>query len=228
MIAELVEVSKSYITSPNLPAQQVLNRVSLTVHPAETISIMGPSGSGKSTLLNLIGLLDQPDRGTIHLNGKAVQGMKPQEVARLRNQYLGMIFQQHYLLPQLTLLENVLLPMLAFNKKEETKKRVDRVFQLAKQVGLMDHLHKFPSQLSVGECQRGALIRAFIQKPSLILADEPTGALDATNAEALADLLLELNQEEGVALIVVTHASELAAKMKTRYQLKSGQLQLQA
>jgi ABC-type lipoprotein export system ATPase subunit len=187
---------------------------------------VGPSGSGKSTLLNLLGTLDKPSSGKVLLSGVLADQMDENHLAEIRNTFIGFVFQMHHLLPQLTLLENVLLPILPLNDKKNLNQSKQRALQLIDRVGLSAHLRHFPSQLSVGECQRAAVVRALINKPKLLLADEPTGSLDADNAAQLAILLTELNQEENVALVLVTHSMELAAKMENIYQLREGKLEL--
>lgn len=205
---------------------EVLRDISLRADPGDSISLTGPSGSGKSTLLNLIGALDRPSSGRIRLNDRDLDTMTEKELAALRNLDLGFIFQLHHLLPQCTVLENVLVPTLPSTAgkgdKSSARKRAER---LLRRVGLESHLDYFPAQLSGGELQRTAVARALINQPKLILADEPTGSLDRESAERLAQLLMELNQEEGTALIIATHSSLLAARMKVHYHLRDGLLE---
>ena len=185
---------------------------------------MGPSGSGKTTLLQIIGTLDRPTSGEVLFNGNDLAALSDTELARIRNQEIGFIFQLHHLLPQCTVLENVLVPTLTGDTmtREPALKRAER---LLKRVGLMDRLHHRPGQLSGGERQRVAVVRALINEPRLLLADEPTGALDRTSAENLANLILELNREEGVALLVITHAIDLAQRMERILELRDGRLE---
>jgi ABC-type lipoprotein export system ATPase subunit len=201
---------------------EVLKGVSLEVRGGESLAIMGPSGSGKSTLLNVIGTLDRPASGRVVLAGQDLSQLSDVQLASVRNSQIGFIFQAHYLLPQCTVLENVLVPTLAGAKNGE--KTAERAQRLLKRVGLGDRLHHRPGQLSGGERQRTAVVRALINQPQLLLADEPTGALDRVSSQQLATLLLELNREEGVTLVVVTHATDLAHKMGRVLELSDGQL----
>jgi lipoprotein-releasing system ATP-binding protein len=150
--------------------------------------------------------------------------MPDMQLAEIRNSFLGFVFQMHHLLPQLTLLENVLLPLIQQKDKSFLKSANERALQLIDRVGLSNHINQYPSQLSVGECQRTAVVRALINQPRLLLADEPTGSLDAANAFQLATLLTELNREQNVALVLVTHSMDLASKMNKIYQLREGKL----
>ena len=224
MLAELQQISKYYEQPGSAIQNRVLNDISLQIDRNERIAIVGPSGSGKSTLLNILGTLDKPSSGRVLLDGDSIGQMDENRLALLRNSFIGFVFQMHHLLPQLTLLENVLLPLLPQKDKTNLKSARDRALKLIERVGLSDHLHKYPAQLSVGECQRTAVIRALINQPKILLADEPTGSLDADNAAQLAELLIELNQEQNVALVIVTHSMELAGKMDKIYQLREGKL----
>jgi lipoprotein-releasing system ATP-binding protein len=225
MLAELQNVSKSYqqqgIGNQNL----VLDQISLSIRENETIAILGPSGSGKSTLLNILGTLDRPTSGKVVLNGEDVSRKDNDFLAGYRSRFIGHVFQQHYLLPQLTLLENVLLPILTLDEYPDSETYRKRALELIDRVGLSDHLNHFPFTLSVGECQRAAVVRALINRPKLLLADEPTGSLDAENAVLLGNLLVELHKEENIALCVVTHSADLAKRMQQKYSLISGRLQ---
>lgn len=217
----LEDVHKQYESTDREPVP-VLRGISLTVRRGESVAVIGPSGSGKSTLLNILGSLDSPTRGSIRLDGQELADLPEQELASVRNKKIGFIFQSHHLLPQCSVLENVLVPTLAENGKAPAE-AVERAKQLLERVGLGHRLTHRPAQLSGGECQRVAVVRALINQPSLILADEPTGALDHSTAGALADLLVELNRDDQVTLIVVTHSAELAAKMGVIRQLLDGQ-----
>jgi ABC-type lipoprotein export system ATPase subunit len=220
---ELDHVSKSYDSGG--PARvDVLKDVSLQIAAAESLAIVGPSGSGKSTLLNIIGTLDQPTSGEVVLDGQNIRELKPKEIAVLRNQKIGFIFQLHHLLPQCTILENVLIPTLASASKNRGAQAEQRAERLLDRVGLKPRMLHRPGQLSGGERQRAAVVRALINQPKLLLADEPTGALDRASAENLRDLLVELNREEGVALIVVTHSLDLARGMSRTFEMSDGQL----
>ena len=224
MLAELQHITKFYEQPGSSIRNQVLDDISLQIAENERIAIVGPSGSGKSTLLNILGTLDKPTSGKVQLEGKDVDVMNENQLAEIRNTLIGFVFQMHHLLPQLTLLENVLLPLLPQKDKTILKSAQERALKLIERVGLSDHIRQFPSQLSVGECQRTAVVRALINQPKLLLADEPTGSLDADNASQLAQLLIELNREQNVALVIVTHSMELAGKMDKIYQLREGKL----
>ena len=224
MLAELQHITKFYEQPGSSIRNQVLDDISLQIAENERIAIVGPSGSGKSTLLNILGTLDKPTSGKVQLEGKDVDVMNENQLAEIRNTLVGFVFQMHHLLPQLTLLENVLLPLLPQKDKTILKSAQERALKLIERVGLSDHIRQFPSQLSVGECQRTAVVRALINQPKLLLADEPTGSLDADNASQLAQLLIELNREQNVALVIVTHSMELAGKMDKIYQLREGKL----
>ncbi len=225
MLAELQNVTKYYQQPGSSVRNQVLSEISLQIAENERIAIVGPSGSGKSTLLNILGTLDQPSSGKVLLNGDLIEIMPETKLAEIRNTLIGFVFQMHHLLPQLTLFENVMLPHLPHKDKTKLAAAAkERALKLIDRVGLSGQMHQYPSQLSVGECQRTAIIRALINKPQLLLADEPTGSLDASNAEKLAALLAELNREQNVAMVIVTHSMELAAKMDKIYLLREGRL----
>ncbi|MCP3914669.1 MAG: ABC transporter ATP-binding protein [bacterium] len=199
----------------------VLRGVDLTLQAGESVAIVGPSGSGKSTLLNMIGALDVPTAGEVRLEGLDLAGLGEEELAAVRSERIGFVFQLHHLLPQCTALENVLVPTLV--AKDATGAE-ERARTLLERVGLGARLDHRPAQLSGGECQRVAVVRALINRPKLLLADEPTGSLDSASAHALSELLVELNREEGVALVVVTHSGELASAMGRRIEIRDGQL----
>ncbi len=223
MLLEIKNIIKSY-TSPDDPeGLLVLNNISFHVDEGESIAIVGPSGSGKSTLLNIIGTLDQPTSGKVLLKGNDVTSKSCNETSMLRNKEIGFIFQLHHLLPQCSILENVLVPVLPQQNPDITQATA-RATHLLNKVGLSARKAYRPGQLSGGECQRVAVVRALINKPALLLADEPTGSLDFQTALNLVQLLVELNREEKIALIMVTHSLELAKKMDTIYRLQSGQL----
>lgn len=220
-ILKLTDIRKSYPSQEGGPSTDILKKINLQVNKGEAIAIMGPSGSGKSTLLNIIGTLDHPSSGKVDFNGRELSNISDNESASLRNKELGFIFQLHHLLPQYTVLENVLIPAFAQSPAPDT---TERAHKLLNRVGLANRLLNRPGQLSGGECQRVALVRALINRPSLILADEPTGSLDQTNALTMTDLLINLNREENTTLIVVTHSEELAGKMSRRLSLVDGVL----
>ena len=223
ILLEFRDVSKSYHAANSVDAT-VLTNIFLTITPGQTLAVTGPSGSGKSTLLNIMGTLDQPSSGQVFLHGQDMSGMTQNDLARVRNQDIGFIFQQHYLLPQCTVLENVLLPVLPFSNHHDLDKARHRAELLLNRVGLGKYMYTSPVTLSGGESQRVAVVRALINSPSLVLADEPTGSLDQNNSNNLVELLLELNKEENAALVMVTHSREQADKMSTVYQLSNGQL----
>ena len=225
MIIELNSVNKSYIDGSERDRKLVLRDVSLNVNAGETVAIVGQSGCGKSTLLNLMGALDAPDSGSITINGKELSKLSPKEAAATRAVDIGFVFQSHHLLPQATVIENVTLPSLATPQKRDSHSVKARAMDLLSKVGISEHANHFPGQLSGGERQRAAVVRSLINKPSLLLADEPTGALDAGNADDLTGLLLDLNKSEKIALIVVTHNEKVASKMDRKLTIKSGFLQ---
>lgn len=219
---EASRVSKFY-ESPAGPVT-VLRELDLKVAAGETAAIIGPSGSGKTTLLNLLGALDRPSSGSVAVDGVALESLDPAAAARFRNRSIGFIFQLHYLLPQCTLLENVLVPRLAGGWEEDEASVRARAIALLEQVGLQDRLEHRPWQLSGGEQLRVAIARALINQPKIILADEPTGSLDPATGERIAELLLGANRASRVALVVVTHNPGLAQRMQKTYRLEAGRL----
>ena len=221
-LLELIDVSKAYAGPADAEAPAVLRGLSLTVRAGESLAVVGPSGCGKSTLLNIIGTLDRPTTGQVLLDGRDLAAMDDNALARLRSRQIGFVFQLHHLLPQCTILENVLLPTLAAG--DASPGRADRARELLDRVGLSHRLGYRPGQLSGGERQRAAVVRALINEPKLLLADEPTGSLDRASAANLGDLLAELNRDEAVTLIVVTHSGELAGRMARRLVLRDGRL----
>jgi ABC-type lipoprotein export system ATPase subunit len=226
-LLRLTKVTKQYESPDTKAPIRILDGVDLQVNAAESVAIIGPSGSGKSTLLQIIGTLDTPTAGEVMLDGREVNHLKEDELAAVRNRQIGFVFQFHYLLPQCSVLENVLVPTLASSRAgaaQSSEKPEDRAKRLLKRVGLGNRLSHRPGQLSGGERQRVAVVRALINRPQLLLADEPTGSLDHASSQQLAELLTELNKEEKVALILVTHALELARRMNTLFELKDGRL----
>lgn len=221
---KITGVAKDYAASEGGARLSILRDVNLHVRRGEVLSIVGPSGSGKSTLLNLLGTLDRPDRGTMVLDGQDLGQLDEVGLARMRNRSIGFVFQFHYLLPHLTVLENVLVPSLASEDAKARSEAPARAQRLLKRVGLDHRLEHRPGQLSGGERQRAAVVRALINQPKLVLADEPTGALDQKSARELGLLLRELNQEEGITLILVTHSLELARGMGRVFELTDGTL----
>jgi lipoprotein-releasing system ATP-binding protein len=220
----LIDVAKGYAATDATEALLVLRDVNLQLAPGEAVAIVGPSGSGKSTLLNIIGTLDRPDRGSVRLEDRELTTLSERELAAVRAREIGFIFQLHHLLPQCTVLENVLVPTLAAGAERRAEASEERARRLLERVGLSGRLSHRPGQLSGGERQRAAVVRALINEPKLLLADEPTGSLDRAAAENLAQLLVELNREEGVSLIVVTHALALASQMSRVLALRDGTL----
>ncbi len=218
MLLKLENISKSYSKD-----RVILDQLSLEINVGERVAIVGPSGSGKTTLLNLIGTLDRPDAGKMVFDGQDLSAMNDQQLAQFRNRKIGFVFQLHHLLPQLSLMENVLLPTLT-DPALQGKQVEERAKRLIERVGLSGVVGQKPSELSGGECQRTAVVRALINRPALLLADEPTGALDQKSSGNLTDLLIELNKEEGVALVVVTHSLDVAKKMDRIYRLENGRL----
>lgn len=200
----------------------ILRAASLQLKAGENAAILGPSGSGKSTLLHIIGGLDKPTSGSVTIAGQNPATLDEAQLARFRNAHIGFVFQDHYLLPQLTVLENVLIPALASGPP--TSETIERAKQLLDRVGLAKRLEHRPAELSGGERQRVGVARALLLKPALLLADEPTGNLDRTNAQGIGKLLLELQQQEQNMLLVVTHSADLAALLQRRYELDEGQL----
>ena len=213
----LQDVTKSFETEAQ--SLEILKGISLTLDRGQAAVITGPSGSGKSTLLHLIGTLDRPSSGRIEIDGKQVDRMQEKELARFRNRTIGFVFQNHHLLPQYSVLENVLVPTLPFGAEVGARQRA---LELLERVGLGDRLDHRPAMLSGGERQRVAVARALIQRPSLLLCDEPTGSLDQGIAREVADLLFELHGEEASVIIVVTHSQELAARFEIRHELRAG------
>jgi lipoprotein-releasing system ATP-binding protein len=214
------EVVKEYPTRAK--PLVVLRGVSLELAAGESLAIVGPSGSGKTTLLNIIGTLEPPTAGRMTLGGQSPARLDEPALAEFRRRYIGFVFQDHHLLPQCSVLENILLPTLAAGSP--TREAVERGRMLLDRVGLSDRREHRPSELSGGERQRVALARALINRPVLLLADEPTGNLDHSTADQVAGLLLELQAQEQMMLIVVTHSDRLAARMGRRLELDQGQL----
>ncbi len=201
---------------------QVLADVTLELAPGDAVAVVGPSGSGKSTLLHILGTLDSPSSGNLEIAGRNPFSLAEKDLARFRNRSIGFVFQDHHLLPQYSLLENVLLPTLAFPAESQGRDVAGRARQLLERVGLSHRLDHRPAQLSGGERQRAAIARALIQQPGLLLCDEPTGNLDRASAEAVTDLLFELHEREGNILVAVTHSEELASRFPRRLEMRDG------
>jgi ABC-type lipoprotein export system ATPase subunit len=219
----LTDICKTY-REPGGAALDVLRGVSLAIEAGESVAVVGPSGCGKSTLLNVLGTLDTPDSGRYMLDGEEVSLCGPERLAALRGEKIGFIFQLHHLMPQCTALENVLLPTLALARRPDPVRVRERAVELLEAVGLSGRIHGKPAELSGGERQRVAVVRALINEPRLILADEPTGALDERNAEALTGLLLDLCRRSGATLVMVTHHPAQAARMDRTLRLHEGRL----
>ena len=227
-LLQLDGISKSYPAASGSAELRILTGINLEVERGESVAIIGPSGSGKSTLLNIIGTLDRPTGGTIALDGQELTKLDELDLADARNRKIGFIFQGHHLLPQCSVLENVLVPTLASKDKSLRSTAPERARKLLERVGLGARLDHRPGQLSGGERQRVAVVRALINEPVLLLADEPTGALDRASAENLGQLLVDLNRERNLTLIVVTHALDLAGRMQRQYELREGRLTARA
>jgi len=241
-LAELQHITKIYprTNSPgnriNVPSRNtgfkrdgqseypVLDDISLTIGYKTSIAIVGPSGSGKTTLLNILGTLDHPTSGMVMIEGAETGKLNDDRLAELRNRRIGFVFQLHYLLPQLSLIENIMLPLLPEKDKKRVKEGQDRAFFFLEKTGLKPLANQQPGKLSVGECQRAAVIRALINQPKLLLADEPTGSLDTVNANMVASLLADLQVETGLSMVVVTHSMEIARHMDQIFQLRDGKL----
>ncbi len=221
---ELVHVAKSYQSPGDEEGVCVLKDITLKVEKGRSLVIVGPSGSGKSTLLNIIGALDCPTAGRVLFDGKDLAKLNEPELARIRNRQIGFVFQLHHLLPQCTVLENVLVPTLAGKNHPSMKEVHERAMSLLRRVGLKEFLLHRPGELSGGQRQRVAVVRALINRPKLLLADEPTGSLDRDASQNIADLLVELNRSEQVTLIVVTHSLKLAQRMGQVMELSNGVL----
>lgn len=216
---EINELTKSY-SAPggSLP---VLNGITLSLSVGDVVSIMGPSGSGKSTFLYILGTLETPTSGSVTITGNNPFALDPQELAAFRNESIGFVFQDHHLLPQCSVLENVLTPTLVAPAAEQYEQRAR---ELLEQVGLTERIHHRPSELSGGEKQRVAVARALIREPTLLLCDEPTGNLDRHSADAVASVLLDEKVRGNRILIVVTHSAELASKFPVKLELTDGKL----
>lgn len=220
IILRLEAVQKGYGVPGAANRRTVLSDLSLAVSRGESIAITGPSGSGKTTLLNLIAALDKPDSGLVEFNGRDLATLTAAELDTYRNRSIGQVFQLHHLLPQCTLLENVLIPTLARPGKTNRSFYQERAEGLVKRMDLWEMRNQYPGQLSGGECQRTAVARALVNDPDVLLADEPTGALDEVNALNLIELLIEFNKLDGKTIILVTHSGEVAGRMGRVVEIK--------
>ena len=221
-MVELVDVTKTYGEPGGAGAVSVLKGITLKIEQGRSVVIVGPSGCGKSTLLNMIGGLDHPTGGRVLLGGRDLAGLNDEELARIRNRQIGFVFQLHHLLPQCTVLENVLIPTLAERGGSSQQDVRARAKTLLARVGLEDRMSYRPGELSGGQRQRVAVARALINRPNLLLADEPTGSLDESTSQSIAGLLAEMNRDEGVTLVVVTHSRELASRIGQVMELSGG------
>lgn len=226
MLLELKKIAKAFEIPAADKTMTVLADISFRIDQGESMAVVGPSGSGKSTLLNIIGALEKPTSGDVFFAGKNLANLRDSELSVIRNREIGFIFQLHHLLPQCTVLENVLIPTIPLGVKKNKNEMMRRAKTLLEKVALKERMDFFPAVLSGGELQRVAVVRALINKPKLILADEPTGSLDKESSENLSRLLVDLNREEGVALITVTHSMELARLMGKVFILQNGLLEL--
>jgi lipoprotein-releasing system ATP-binding protein len=218
-VLKVDNVSKTY-PAPNGPLH-ILSNITLELTRGDAVSIMGPSGSGKSTLLYILGALEPPTSGTVTLNAQNPYQLRPKELAAFRNRQIGFVFQDHCLLPQCSVIENVLTPTLVADSQDRFSQRAG---ELLEQVGLHQRLEHRPAELSGGEKQRVAIARALVMRPQLLLCDEPTGNLDHDSAEAVASLLLDLHRQQETILFVVTHNAELAARFPLRFEVANQQL----
>ncbi|MBA72838.1 MAG: ABC transporter [Verrucomicrobiales bacterium] len=214
MIVQLNNVSKSYPEGDHNSKREIFNNINLSIDTGQSVSVVGSSGCGKSTLLNIIGTLDSPDSGEVKVCGQDVSKLKDQDLSVLRAEKIGFVFQSHHLLPQITVIENVTLPNLAASSRIDHNDCKNRALHLLESVGMADHAEKMPSEISGGEMQRVAVVRSMINSPELILADEPTGALDRSRGEELITLLLRLCDEQNTTLILVTHDAKTASCME--------------
>ena len=217
MILEMHDICKDYPMGKSV--SHVLKNVDLTVEAREYLAIMGPSGSGKSTLMNLIGCLDVPTSGSYLLDGQEITACNHRQLAEIRNKEIGFVFQQYHLLPKLTAEENVALPLLYGGMKKAERLALAR--QALEKVGLSEQFTHYPEQMSGGQCQRTAIARAIVGKPKLLLADEPTGALDSTNGESVMELFRQLH-EDGATIIMITHDSHIAHHADKIYTIRDG------
>jgi lipoprotein-releasing system ATP-binding protein len=221
---ELIDITKGY-GSPDLPGYvPVLNSINFKLKAMDAVAVLGSSGCGKSTLLNIIGALDKPSTGQVIFMGQDLAALDESTLARIRNQEIGFVFQMHHLLPHCTVLENVLIPTLAYPDKTKNSTLKERAIGLIEKMGIIDCMNRRPGELSGGQRQRAAVARALINSPKLLLADEPTGSLDHENAVSVMELLINLNRTEKITLVVVTHANDLARQFSRIYSINNGRI----
>lgn len=218
-ILKLTDICKDYMQGKE--PVRVLKNINLEVQEGEYISIMGPSGSGKSTLMNIIGCLDVPTSGSYELGGKDLRNMKDDDLAEVRNKYIGFVFQSYYLMPKMEAVDNVALPLLYADVP--LKERRERAEEALKMVGLEDRIHFLPNQMSGGQCQRVAIARAIVTKPALLLADEPTGALDSKSGRQVMEIFENLS-DNGMTILMITHDADVAKWAKKNYHILDGEL----
>ena len=222
-ILKLTDICKDYIQGKE--PVRVLKNVNLTVEQGEYLAIMGPSGSGKTTLMNLIGCLDVPTSGEMELDGRALKDLSDDDLADIRNKHIGFVFQSFHLLPKMDALENVALPLLYAGVP--LKERRERAEEALKAVGLEERIHFLPNQLSGGQCQRVAIARAMVGKPTMLLADEPTGALDTKSGNQIMDIFRQLSCD-GMTIIMITHEQSIAECADKIYHILDGELRTDA
>jgi putative ABC transport system ATP-binding protein len=222
MILELKDICKDYLQGRE--PVPVLKHVNLEVNEGDYVAIMGPSGSGKTTLMNIIGCLDVQTSGSYRFDGQEITGMNDNQLAEIRNRAIGFVFQSFYLLPKFSALDNVALPLMYAGVPRRDRR--ERAAEALKAVGLGDRMEFRPNQLSGGQCQRAAIARAMITRPKLLLADEPTGALDSASGRQVMEIFDRLN-EEGVTIILITHEREVALCARTNYHIRDGVMELE-
>ena len=218
-ILKLTDICKDYMQGKE--PVRVLKNICLEVEKGDYIAIMGPSGSGKSTLMNIIGCLDVPTSGEYELDGRNLHNLKDDDLAEVRNKYIGFVFQSYYLMPKMDAVDNVALPLLYADVPQ--KERRERAAESLGVVGLEDRIHFLPNQMSGGQCQRVAIARAMVTKPALLLADEPTGALDTKSGEQVMDIFDKLSAD-GMTIIMITHDPPIAQRAKKVYHILDGEL----
>lgn len=218
-ILKLTDICKDYMQGKE--PVRVLKNINLEVEQGDYIAIMGPSGSGKSTLMNIIGCLDVPTSGEYELNGNNLRNLKDDDLADMRNKYIGFVFQSFYLMPKMEAVDNVALPLLYADVP--LKERRQRAEEALKAVGLEERIHFLPNQMSGGQCQRVAIARAMVTKPALLLADEPTGALDTKSGKQVMDIFDDLS-DSGMTILMITHDPDIARRAKKVYHILDGEL----